>query len=461
MAIQFSDGSLDGIQLDGVVLKAQGLDDAGNVLAFADGKTESDVTVKHTAYRILRADNHYRDLHRYALLNFQLPTAATQWKLDFSKIQRRSCTPEPVQGKVADVPDVSKTNGEGGNGYTIVGNCKIFYSLSGVIKGLNGDLEISTSDTQKKTITSTGADTTFEITVDTIKDGVARNMTEVEIEDFATKVQLIDVTAVDGSYWTTTGEVTVATNPTGQTCTITNGKKEVESIFYRSSPQGFKDDGTYNVGGHVAVRNYLPLPIMNDVSIACVDNPVEGENTEYSLSVNVTGLTSGILKLRNNINLNSLDVIADGTHLFSQAITANDGYDYDVRILAQPIGHTCVLTGDVDTATDDVTVSAVCTLATSPTSFRVGGTIDGLSMLESVTIRLTYGPSNATEELTITDDPIQDQDPFQFLADLSGGEAYSISVVTQPGGSTTCNPGSNASGNISSANITDALISCM
>ncbi len=460
MAIQFSDGSFDGIQFGAVVMKAQGLDDAGNVLAFTDGKTESDVTLKHSAYRILRADNHYKDLYRFALLNFELPAAATQWKIDFSKIPNRVCTPEPVQGLVADVPDVTASNGVGGNRFTIYGKCKLAYTLSGVVKGLNGDLVISTSDTLKQTISATGAEAAFEIAVETFKAGTPREMTAAEIADFITKVELTDAYEGTGQYLTDAGEVTVVTSPTGQTCTVTNGKKELEGVFIRSSPQGTNEEGHFNVGGHVAIRNFLTMPTMNDVSIACVDNPPEDVlPVEYTLKVDVSGLTSGTLKLRNNINLNALDVAADGLHTFSQVITENDGYDYDVRILAQPAGQTCTLTGDVATATADVTVMATCA-PNGPPTFSISGTVAGLPLGEYVTLRLTYGVSNTTEDLMVNDNPLAVSDSFQFTADLSDGAAYSVSILTGPM-TGSCSIGLGGSGNISSADITNVTLSCM
>lgn len=459
MVIQFNDGTLDGIQFGGVVMKAQGLDDAGNVLAFTDGKTESDITVKHSAYRILRGDNHYKDLYRYALLNFELPAAATQWKIDFSQIKNRSCTPEPAQGMVADVPNVTEIAGIGGNGYTIFGKCKFAYNLSGVVKGLKGDLVVATSDTLKQTISATGADAAFEIAVDTLKAGTPRDMTAAEIADFITKVELIGAYEGTGYYRTDAGEVTVATSPTGQTCTVTNGKKEFEGFFNRPSPQG-NDGSYYNVGGEVIIRNYLTMPIVNDVSIACVDNPPEDvPPVEYTLKVDVSGLTSGTLKLRNNINLNSLDVTADGLHTFSQVITENDGYDYDVRIMAQPAGQTCTLTGDVATATADVTVMATCA-PNGPPTFSISGTVAGLPLGEYVTLRLTYGALNTTEDLIVNDNPMVDPDTFQFTAGLIDGAAYSISVQTNPV-SATCSVDSGGSGNVSSADITNVTISCM
>ena len=459
MVIQFNDASLDGIQLgDSVVMKAQGLDADGNVVAFTDGKTESDVLISPMARHNVRDDNYYADLWRYELLKFQLPITATKWKIDFSQIPNRTCAPEPTEGAVADVKDVTTEDAKDGNRYTIYGNCKIKYSLSGTAKGVNGTLDIATSETSKKTITAAGEDVTFDISVDELAAVDSRNMTQAEMDEFSKKVTFGGGYNSDATFKNEKAELKIENPPEGQTCTITNGVKKLESVYQRNS--GDNKVTYYYVGGPVFVRNFLSATT-NDILIECKDE--EEVPVEYSLSVNVTGLTSGTLKLRNNINLDPLDITANGSHTFAQTITANDGYDYDVRILAQPAGLTCALTNDVATAAADVTVTATCS-ASAPPSYTISGTVDDLPLGENVVLLLSYG-MGMTETLQVDEIPIENPKAFTFMTALPASTAYTVTVMTDAA-SADCAVDSggsvgDGSGTIGSANVTDIVVSCM
>lgn len=162
--------------------------------------------------------------------------------------------------------------------------------------------------------------------------------------------------------------------------------------------------------------------------------------------------------LRNNINLNSLPVTANGLHTFSQKMVANDSYDYDVRVLGQPAGQTCVFSGSAaGTATADVTVTVNCSAA--PTTYTVGGTVADIPTGMTVTLRLTYGAGNTTEDLPVAWSVAANPVPFDFAAGLSSGDAFAVSVQTQPAGAT-CTVASGGSGTIGSANVSDVVVTC-
>lgn len=191
---------------------------------------------------------------------------------------------------------------------------------------------------------------------------------------------------------------------------------------------------------------------VTNVAVACTA-------VEFTLKANVTGLTGGTLTLRNNINLNQRAVTADGLHTFSQKIVANAAYDYDVRVFGQPAGQTCVFPGvAAGTASADVTVSVSC--SATPTTYTVGGTVNGLPFGQSVTLRLTHGAASTTEDFQVNGPVMAGSVPFDFLAGLSGGVAYAVTVQTQPAAVVSCSVSSGGSGTIGSANVSDVVVDC-
>jgi len=118
------------------------------------------------------------------------------------------------------------------------------------------------------------------------------------------------VISANGSFTFTTAivnassyAVTIATQPAGQTCTVTNG------------------------GGIMAGAD------VTNVAISCVYN--------YTLSGTVTGLAGSGLVLRNNGG-DDRAISTNGSFTFATAIA--DGSSYAVTIATQPIGQTCTVT---------------------------------------------------------------------------------------------------------------------
>lgn len=117
--------------------------------------------------------------------------------------------------------------------------------------------------------------------------------------------------------------VTVLTQPSGQTCTVTNGSGTIDS-------EGASVD---------------------DVTVNCVfANNVRGS---------VTGLGGGAAVTLVNNGSATLAVAANGPFAFPQ--TAMDGEAYDVQVQAQPAGQTCTVANGRGTfyaaSFQDITVS--------------------------------------------------------------------------------------------------------
>jgi hypothetical protein len=106
--------------------------------------------------------------------------------------------------------------------------------------------------------------------------------------------------------------VNVSTQPTGQTCTVSNGS------------------------GTISDAN------ITDVAVTCTDNP----GPDFTINGAVSGLGPNVVTLQNN-GADDLDVDANGVFVFATALP--DGSTYDVTVLTQPTGQTCDVTNGVGT----------------------------------------------------------------------------------------------------------------
>ena len=201
--------------------------------------------------------------------------------------------------------------------------------------------------------------------------------------------------------------VTVKTNPSGQTCSVSNGSGTV---------------GSANV---------------TSVSVACTTVPT------YSVGGSLSGLSSGSVVLQDNGG-DDLSVSANGPFTFATKLAS--GAAYAVTVKTNPSGQTCsVSNGSGTVGSANVTsVSVACT--TVPT-YSVGGSLSGLSS-GSVVLQ-----DNGGDDLSVSANG-----PFTFATKLASGAAYAVTVKTNPSGQT-CSV-SNGSGTVGSANVTNVAVSC-
>ena len=198
--------------------------------------------------------------------------------------------------------------------------------------------------------------------------------------------------------------VSVATQPTGQACSITSGS------------------GTFN-GADIT-----------NVDVSCVDL------ASYNLGGSVTGLT-GTVVLRNNGGDN-LSVSANGGFIFATPVY--DTTNYSVSVLTQPTGQVCSVSNGAGTvsgaAITSVSVSCV-------TAYTIGGSVSGLT--GTVVLQNNNG-NNLTRSAN---------GGFSFSTAILNATNYSVSVLTQPTGQI-CSV-SNGSGTVNGSNITTVAVSCV
>ncbi len=199
--------------------------------------------------------------------------------------------------------------------------------------------------------------------------------------------------------------VTVKTNPSGQTCSVANGT------------------------GTIAAAD------VTNVAVSCTSSPT------YSVGGSTSGL-SGTVVLRDNGG-DDLSVTANGSFAFATKLAS--GAAYNVTVKTNPSGQTCsVANGTGTIAAADVTNVAVS--CTSSPTYSVGGSTSGLS--GTVVLR-----DNGGDDLSVTANG-----SFAFATKLASGAAYNVTVKTNPSGQT-CSV-ANGTGTIAAADVTNVAVSC-
>jgi len=276
--------------------------------------------------------------------------------------------------------------------------------------------------------------------------------------------------------------VTVSTQPTGQSCTVTNGSGTASANV--TNVQVTCSNNTYTIGGSVSGLTGTGLVLQdnggNNLAVSASGNftfsttvasgaaysvtvfsqptgqscaVTNGSGTAnanvsniqiacsnfYSIGGTVSGLTGTGLVLRDNGGSN-LSVSANGSFTFSSSVAS--GATYSVTVLTQPTGQSCTVTSGSGTANANVTnVQIVC----SNNTYTIGGTVSGLTGTGLVV------QNNGGNNLTVSANG-----SFTFSNSVASGAAYSVTVLAQPSGQscTVTNGSGTASANVSNVQVT-------
>jgi len=288
-----------------------------------------------------------------------------------------------------------------------------------------------------------------------------------------------------------TYSVTVSVQPTGETCTVTNGSGKVGSANVTNVGVACKTK-TYTIGGTVSGlltgrsvtlldngTNALKVskngaftfttglasgaaynvtvsvqPSGETCTVTKGSGKVAAANVttvvvsckanNYTIGGTVSGLSTGASVTLLDNATDSLKVTANGKFTFAKSVAS--GSPYKVTVSVQPTGETCTVTGGTGTvgSANVTTVKVTCTTKT----FTIGGTVSGLNTGTSVTLL-----DNGTDSLTVTANG-----KFTFKTALASGAAYSVTVSVPPTGET-CTV-TNGSGKVGSANVTNVAVAC-
>jgi len=166
--------------------------------------------------------------------------------------------------------------------------------------------------------------------------------------------------------------------------------------------------------------------------------------SKYTIGGAVSGLTGSGLILQDNGGDN-LTITANGPFTFKTAIA--NGNSYSVTVLTQPSNpaQTCTVTNGSGTVTATVNIVQVACVSNTVT---IGGTVVGLT--GTGLVLQDNGGANLT---------INQNGAFTFATALTGGSAYSVTVLTQPSNPTQICTVANGSG-VATANVGNIVVTC-
>lgn len=172
--------------------------------------------------------------------------------------------------------------------------------------------------------------------------------------------------------------------------------------------------------------------------------------TSAAIGGTVSGNNVTILLKNNN---ETIAVAGNGNFTFNKKVQA--GSAYNVTLLTQPIGESCIVSngsGTVAAGVDSISsVSVACSAAAiAMQSFNVGVTVSGLLPGNSVVFA-----NNGRDLLTVSDNGLSVfSQPYYTLSSVPGGDpgGYNVTVQTQPQGQTCTLAG--ATGAVSNLNFT-------
>jgi hypothetical protein len=294
-----------------------------------------------------------------------------------------------------------------------------------------------------------------------------------------------EFTFVTGVRIGATYAVTVADQPSGQTCTVANGSGTATARVTNVAVT-CTDTGSVTIGGTVTglmgtlvlsnngaenltvTRNgaftfVTGVPIGQTYAVTVVSQPTDqnctvanGSGTatapvtnvavtctggSFTIGGTVSGL-KGTLVLSNN-DAESLTITANGAFTFVTPV--RDGLTYAVTIVSKPTEQNCTVANGTGTATAPVTNVAV-TCVDIP-KYTIGGTVTGLR--GTLVLR-----NNGAEDLNVTTNGA-----FTFDTPVLDGLTYAVTVAAQPADQTCTVAG--GSGTVSGANVTNIAVTCV
>lgn len=270
----------------------------------------------------------------------------------------------------------STGTGVAGSSVNVQITCSVnSYRVSGLVSGLSGGNTVSLSlNGATPTTASNGA------------------------FDFGAQI------AFGGSY-----AVTVATQPTGQTCAVSN-----------ASGAGMVAD-------------------VSNVSVVCSANT-------YALGGSLSGLAASTQVSLLNNGADALTLSANGSFNFATPVPF--GGSYAVTVGTQPRGQSCSASNANGTM-GAAPVSNVAVLCSANT-YRVGGSLSGLAAGAQVTLR-----NNGADPITLNANG-----SFNFPVQVPFNGTYAVTVATQPANGQTCSV-TNASGTMGSADVGNVQVACV
>jgi hypothetical protein len=349
-----------------------------------------------------------------------------------------------------------------GNVTTVVVDCAVDrFTVGGIVSGLAGPVVLQNNGGDDITVTANGSfafpttvasGATYAVTV--AAQPTTPSQTCIVTSGSGT-VTNADVTSVRVDCTTNTFTIGgTVTGLAGNGLVLQNNGGETLAIA---------SDGTFTFPTQIASGASYAVTVMAQPSLptqvctvamgsgtvggAAVTNiAVTCSTSAFSIGGTVTGLAGSGLVLQNNGGDN-LAVSADGTFTFTTPVAS--GAAFNVTVFAQPTGpsQTCTVSGGTGTVGAGPVTSVAINCTTD--RFTVGGTISGLA--GTVVLQ-----NNSGDNLTLTANG-----SFAFSTPVASGNAYAVTVFTQPTGPTQVCTVTNGSGTVTAANVTNVQIVCV
>ena len=219
--------------------------------------------------------------------------------------------------------------------------------------------------------------------------------------------------------------VSVATQPSGFTCTVSNESGTISYANVTNVSVTCAAIPVYSVRATVALNGATGLVLVNNVTSPTVTN-------------DATATTP---------------ITTSGNYLFATSIPS--GASYVVTIATQPAGYTCTVTNASGTIAES-NVTNVSVSCTALPTYTVRATV-ALNGATGLVLKNNVTSPTVTNDPTVTT-PITSSGNYLFTTSIPTGAHYTVSIATQPT-SYSCTLG-NATGTIAGANVTNVSVSC-
>lgn len=304
----------------------------------------------------------------------------------------------------------------------VTATCKNDYQISATVTGLTGTLVLKDNKSDLLTFTTNDTQTfasqftsgsAYTVSVKTQPSGQTCTLSS---NAKGTITSNITVTATCVPNYKISVAVTglvgtlVVTDSKSQNLTFTTNKTLTFATAYASGSSYTVTVTTQPTGQTCTLGSNSTGTITKNITVAatCTSNV-----TNYSVSVAVTGLT-GTLVVADGIGT-PLTFTTNTTQTFSN--TYASGSTYAVTVQTQPAGQTCTLSSNSSgTITSNITVTATCGAATYSLSVAVSGLTGTVVMQDDQGATLTFS-SNTTQTFSNT---------------YASGATYTVSVTSQP-----------------------------
>ena len=205
-------------------------------------------------------------------------------------------------------------------------------------------------------------------------------------------------------------DVTILSQPTGQTCTVSNGSGTVP-------------------GANVTA------PV-----VTCAASSPQ----TFSIGGAIVGL-SGSVALQEAAGGSVQTFTAYGPFAFSTALAGGAGYD--VTVATQPTGQTCAVSGGSGTVGTS-NVNSITVSCSSNPAYSIGGSVSGLNSGASVAL-----VDNGSDTLAVSTNGA-----FTFAQPLPSGSSYNITVSVEPLHQVCAV--TNGTGTVNGAGVTSIAVAC-